>query len=123
MDRRPLDDTELAAIAKKKFTNERLRKVRDIFIFCCYTGLSYVDVQKLKRSEVIDGFDGKRWISIKRQKTDTPSKIPLLPAALEILERYSEHIHCVNHDRLLPCPDESANEFLLKGNCGCMWHR
>ncbi|MCF0041608.1 site-specific integrase [Dyadobacter fanqingshengii] len=54
---------------------------RDPFIFCCYTGLSYVDVQKLKRSEVIDGFDGKKWISIKRQKTDTPSKIPLLPVA------------------------------------------
>lgn len=75
---------------------------RDPFIFCCYTGLSYVDVQKLKRSEVIDGFDGRKWISIKRQKTDTPSKIPLLPAALEIFGRYSEHIHCINHDRLLP---------------------
>jgi site-specific recombinase XerD len=113
VDRRPLDDTELAAIVEKEFTNERLRKVRDIFIFCCYTGLSYVDVQKLKRSEVIDGFDGKKWLSIKRQKTDTPSKIPLLPVALKILERYSEHIQCINHDRLLPVmTNQRMNSYL-----------
>jgi site-specific recombinase XerD len=113
VDRRPLDETELSAIVEKKFTNERLRKVRDIFIFCCYTGLSYVDVQKLKRSEVIDGFDGKKWISIKRQKTDTPSKIPLLPVALKILERYFEHIQCINHDRLLPVmTNQRMNSYL-----------
>jgi integrase len=113
VDRRPLDETELAAIVEKKFTNERLRKDRDIFIFCCYTGLSYVDVKKLKRSEVIDGFDGKKWISIKRQKTDTPSKIPLLPVALKILERYSEHIQCINHDSLLPVmTNQRMNSYL-----------
>jgi site-specific recombinase XerD len=113
VNRRPLDDTELAAIVEKKFTNERLRKDRDIFIFCCYTGLSYVDVKKLKRSEVIDGFDGKKWISIKRQKTDTPSKIPLLPVALKILERYSEHIQCINHDSLLPVmTNQRMNSYL-----------
>ncbi|NIJ55173.1 site-specific integrase [Dyadobacter arcticus] len=113
VDRRPLDEIELAAIVEKKFTNERLRKVRDIFVFCCYTGLSYVDVQKLKRSEMIDGFDGRKWLSIKRQKTDTPSKIPLLPVPLKILERYSEHIQCISQDRLLPVmTNQRMNSYL-----------
>jgi hypothetical protein len=74
VDRRPLDENELKAIEIKEFPNERLRKVRDIFLFCCYTGLSYVDVQNLKRSEMIDWLDGKKWLSINRQKTDTPSR-------------------------------------------------
>ncbi|MCE7039557.1 site-specific integrase [Dyadobacter sp. CY312] len=113
VDRRPLNEAELASIVKKKFTNDRLCKVRDIFIFCCYTGLSYVDVQKLRRSEVIDGFDGRKWISMNRQKTDTPSKIPLLPQALNILSRYSGHLQCTNSDRLLPVmTNQRMNSYL-----------
>ncbi|MCE7070517.1 site-specific integrase [Dyadobacter sp. CY327] len=113
VDRRPLDDVELETISNKKFPNERLRKVRDIFIFCCYTGLSYVDVQKLKRSEIIDGFDGRKWLSIKRQKTDTPSKIPLLPIPLKILEQYADHIQCISQDRLLPVmTNQRMNSYL-----------
>jgi hypothetical protein len=51
-----------------KFPIERLEKVKDIFLFCCYTGLAYVDVQKLKRSEIKIGIDGKQWIFPKRKK-------------------------------------------------------
>ena len=113
IDRRPLDENELRAVEEKKFGNRRLQKVRDIFLFCCYTGLSYVDVQKLKRSEIIDGFDGRKWLSIKRQKTDTPSKIPLLSVPLDILNRYSDHIQCVSQDRLLPVmTNQRMNSYL-----------
>jgi integrase len=113
VDRRPLDEYELRAVEMKKFKNERLQKVRDIFLFCCYTGLSYVDVQKLKRSEIIDGFDGRKWLSIKRQKTDTPSKIPLLAVPLQILDRYSDHIQCISQDRLLPVmTNQRMNSYL-----------
>ena len=113
VDRSPLDENELKAIEKKKFSSERLRKVKDIFLFCCYTGLSYVDVQKLKRSEIIDGFDGQQWLSIKRQKTDTPSKIPLLPVPLEILNQYADHIQCIAQDKLLPVmTNQRMNSYL-----------
>jgi len=113
VDRRPLDDNELKAIETKRLPNERLRKVRDIFLFCCYTGLSYVDVQKLKRSEMIDGIDGKKWLSIKRQKTDTPSKIPLLQIPLDILDRYADHLHCQAQDKLLPVmTNQRMNSYL-----------
>jgi integrase len=81
---------------------DRLLQVRDVFVFCCYTGLSYADVQKLKRSEIATGIDGEQWIFTIRQKTDISSRIPLLPVALRILKRYKNHPQCDNKDLLLP---------------------
>jgi hypothetical protein len=66
-----LTKEELQRISKKKFGVERLDVVRDICVFCCYTGLAYVDVHKLKRSELVKGIDGNLWIYTHRQKTDT----------------------------------------------------
>ena len=59
--------------------NTRLEQVRDIFIFCCFTGLAYIDVQQLRSDHLGIGIDGNKWIFKNRQKTDTRSKIPLLP--------------------------------------------
>ncbi|MGI8951662.1 MAG: hypothetical protein ACR2FN_08770 [Chitinophagaceae bacterium] len=77
VERCALTDTQLKAIAQKKFTIERLSLVRDIFLFCCFTGLAYADVKKLKQSEIAVGVDGGKWIIAKRQKTNRTSKIPL----------------------------------------------
>jgi len=100
--REVLTKEELQRLYKKKFSVERLRVVRDIFVFCCYTGLAYVDVHKLKRSELVKGIDGKLWIYTKRQKTDTLSRIPVLPDALCIIRSYDQHPQCVSEDKLLP---------------------
>lgn len=67
---------ELEAIAVKSITIERLTQVRDIFIFCCYTGLCYADVQKLQRHQIAKGIDGEQWIFTTRQKTVSSSRIP-----------------------------------------------
>ncbi len=91
-----LTQQELDAITNKKFVVERLTQVRDVFVFCCYTGLSYADVKKLRRNEIGIGMDGDRWIFTSRQKTGTSSRIPLLPVALEILNRYEDHPQCSN---------------------------
>jgi site-specific recombinase XerD len=97
----------------KKITIERLKQVRDIFVFCCYTGLSYADVQKLKRNEIGIGMDGEQWIFTSRQKTDTSSRIPLLPVALEILNRYQDHPQCENKGLLLPVlSNQKMNAYL-----------
>jgi len=77
VERHFLMDEELQAIIDKQFSTERLTLVRDVFIFCCFTGLAYVDVKKLKRREIRIGIDGKKWLFIKRQKTNTPSPVPL----------------------------------------------
>lgn len=108
-----LSSDEINAVYQKEFLTDRLTLVRDIFIFSCFTGLSYADIQKLKRSEVIIGIDGDKWISTTRQKTDTVSKIPLLPIALEILEKYGDHPKCVNQDVLLPIlSNQNMNAYL-----------
>lgn len=79
-----LVEEELEAITSKQFATERLIVVRDIFLFSCYTGLAYADVQKLKRSEIRTEIDGFKWLFIQRKKSQTPAAIPLLPICLEI---------------------------------------
>jgi hypothetical protein len=91
VEREALNEEELQRMAEKEFVTERLEQVRDIFLFSCFTGLAYADLQKLNRSEISTGVDGAKWIFTRRQKTDTPSRIPILPMAMEILERYADH--------------------------------
>ena len=92
---------------------KRLDYVRDVFLFSCYTGLAYVDVQKLKRTEIAVGADGERWIFTKRQKTDTPSRIPLLPFAEAIIKKYQNHEQCIIRDRVLPVfSNQKMNAYL-----------
>jgi integrase len=108
-----LSEQEIALVLAKDFPSERLNIVRDIFIFSCYTGLAYADIEKLKRSEIIIGIDGDKWISTTRQKTDSASRIPLLPIALEILEKYKNHPKCINQDLLLPIySNQNMNGYL-----------
>ncbi|WP_347159832.1 site-specific integrase [Pontibacter chitinilyticus] len=111
--RKFLTAEELDTVASKAFDVERLSQVRDIFVFSCFTGLAYVDVLKLTRTEISTGIDGEKWIIKQRQKTNTPSRIPLLPTALMILEKYREHAQCVNENRLLPVlSNQKMNAYL-----------
>ncbi|MCX2739495.1 site-specific integrase [Pontibacter anaerobius] len=113
VDRVFLTEEELQKMADKVFVSDRLTQVRDIFLFSCFTGLAYVDVQKLKHSDIRKGVDGEQWIFKNRQKTDTASRIPLLPMALSILERYREHPQCVYEGRLLPVlSNQKMNAYL-----------
>ncbi|MDO6390261.1 site-specific integrase [Pontibacter sp. BT731] len=108
-----LSQAELQRMAEKEFATDRLAQVRDIFLFSCYTGLAYVDVQQLRRSEIGEGMDGERWVFTRRQKTETPSRIPLLPVALAILERYQDHPQCLYQDRVLPVlSNQKMNAYL-----------
>jgi site-specific recombinase XerD len=109
-----LNQEELNKMAKKDFGNERLSQVRDIFLFSCYTGLAYADVQKLKRAEIFKGDDGEMWVIIKRQKTATPSRIPLLPVALNILNKYADHPCCAHNGKALPVSTNQKMNAYLK---------
>jgi site-specific recombinase XerD len=113
VDRFYLNKEELAHIAGKEFLSERLKQVRDVFIFCCFTGLAYVDVFKLKQENIRKGIDGDRWIFTNRQKTKTRSSVPLLSTAVEIVDRYSANKVCLNKGLLLPVPsNQKMNEYL-----------
>jgi len=108
-----LTEEELLKIYNKKISSERLQLVRDIFIFSCYTGLAYIDVKGLKKDHIGIGIDGEKWIFKNRQKTDTKSKIPVLPIAQEIIEKYSNHPKCLNEDTILPIlTNQKMNAYL-----------
>lgn len=68
VDRTALTEQELKAVESKVFDIPRLEQVRDIFLFCCYTGLAYADVAKLKESDLGEGRVGEKWINIKDRK-------------------------------------------------------
>ena len=113
VDKEYLTEEEIQKIYTKKFMNTRLEQVRDIFIFCCFTGLAYIDVQQLRQDHLGIGIDGNKWIFKNRQKTDTRSKIPLLPIAEELVRKYANHPKCVNEDRILPVlSNQKMNSYL-----------
>jgi len=113
VERPHLTEEELISIYRKIFVSDRLTQVRDIFVFSCYTGLAYADVQKLKRTEIVTGVDRKKWIATHRQKTDTASKIPLLPVPLAILEKYKDHLTCQAKGTVLPIlSNQKMNAYL-----------
>jgi integrase len=87
-DRGYLSNEELKLIENKKIEIQRLAVVKDLFIFSCYTGLSYSDLKKLSSRHMENKEDGTRWIVINRTKTGVRSAIPLLEKASEIMERY-----------------------------------
>ena len=109
----PLTKEELLRILIKDFENDRLNQVKDIFLFSCFTGLAYVDVYQLKRSNIIKGLDGEQWIMTSRQKTDSPTRLPLLPDALKIMNKYDHHPRCVNQNSVLPVlTNQKMNSYL-----------
>jgi site-specific recombinase XerD len=116
-----LTEYEIERIIEKKFASKRLTEVRDVFIFCCYTGLAFTDVKKLKPSEIGIGIDGTKWIFKNRQKTETRSRIPLLSGAIDILERYKDHPACINSEKVLPVlSNQKYNDYLkeIANICG-----
>ena len=85
-----LSTDELEILEKHHFTQPRLELVKDLFIFCCYTGLAYHEMSNLKKEHIIKGFDGNQWIQMKRKKTDKLISVPLLPKAKMILDKYQD---------------------------------
>ena len=77
-----LEKHELELLIKAFVPEEGHRIVRDVFVFSCYTGLSYSDVKKLKSGNVVRGIDGKFWLFLQRTKTNYPLRIPLLEEAM-----------------------------------------
>lgn len=113
-DRQFLDEEELEQLESTELGNERLERIRDCFVFSCYTGLSYVDVKELNSNNIVKGIDGNHWISTKREKTDKPVKVPLLPKALEILEKYMQCPEMENKEGLLPISSNQKTNAYLK---------
>ncbi|OQP47941.1 site-specific integrase [Niastella populi] len=105
---------EVMTLYHKEFAVERLAEVRDVFIFSCYTGFAYQDVYNLTPNNIVTGIDGEKWIATDRRKTGTPERVPLLPIALEIVEKYKNHLWCRSKNRLLPVNTNQCYNGYLK---------
>jgi len=100
---------------------EGTSNVRDIFLFSCYTGLAYADVEKLKKTDIVTGNDGGQWLISCRQKTDITARIPLLPVALGIINKHAGHPKCVAKNLVLPVlTNQKMNDYLkiIANQCG-----
>lgn len=102
---------ELQTIMNKDIDIDRLQRVRDVFVFSCFTGLAYIDVYMLKDENIQKYLDGNYWIISKRHKTGVPINVRLLDIPLRILQKYKgkqpEH-------RALPMPSNQKMNAYLK---------
>ena len=83
-----LSQEELNKIENLNLTNTRLDRVRDIFLFSCYTGYAPVDACKLTKDNIILDNDGNPWIKTERTKTKIKANVPLLPITQKIIDKY-----------------------------------
>lgn len=116
-----LTESELSTIMNKTFTLDRLNVIRDIFVFCALTGLSFSDVEGLKTEHISIDEEGNYWIHKARQKTKNMCSIPYLEYAREIAERYKDHPRCKAKGVMLPViSNQRMNSYLgeIAGICG-----
>ncbi len=104
---------ELSSIEELSIKIERLQIVKDLFIFSCYTGISYSDIMDLTEEHIIVGIDNNKWIMSNRNKTGTPFKIPLLNKAEDIIHKYRFNIRTRYSGKLLPTlSNQKLNSYL-----------
>ena len=113
VDREFLTEKELQTLVEKEFSIPRLEQVKDIFVFCCFTGLAYADVKKLSKDHLVFGITGEKWIKINRSKTDIRSNIPLLSIPHTIIQKYADSNDLSGTELLLPVlSNQKMNAYL-----------
>lgn len=116
-----LTTAELHELETKDIHLPRLSVVRDIFVFCCYTGLAFVDVTNLKLTNICKGEDGGLWIKTSRQKTTVAVNVPLLSQAQIIMDKYKDNIRANASGNIFPVlSNQKMNSYLkeLAEQCG-----
>tara|TARA_R110002049_G_scaffold263116_1_gene439283 strand:- start:63692 stop:64954 length:1263 start_codon:yes stop_codon:yes gene_type:complete len=107
-----LSESELKIFEEGVLEAEHHSKTRDVFVFSCYTGLSFTDVKSLTDDNIVRGIDGGHWIFTQREKTEQSVKIPLLRKALSIIKKYYNDLE--NNARLLPVYSNQKTNVYLK---------
>lgn len=108
-----LTEQELTNINEYQPKIERLRLVKDLFLFSCYTGLSYIDIRNLSPDNIVKGIDGGNWIITKRQKTGISVKVPLLEPAEKLIFSTSKNLRFLETDKIFPTiSNQKVNSYL-----------
>ncbi len=113
-DRQYLTERELKLIEETSFNIDRLERVKDCFLFSCYTGLSYIDVRELTANQITKGIDNNHWIFTKREKTNETVKVPVLPQAMDIINKYKDVSENRTGKPLLPLSSNQKTNSYLK---------
>ena len=103
---------ELIRIIEKEIQIDRLDRIRDLFVFQCFTGLSFSDLKALTADNIQIGIDGKKWIHTQRTKNGNQVRLPLLDQAKAILDKYTHWTQ--TDDKLLPVPSNQKMNAYLK---------
>ncbi len=85
-----LSPEQLKKLEETSFKIKRIQQIKDMFVFCCYTGLGFKEMVNLKKQNITTEFDGELWLNIYRNKTTRSYKVPLLPKAKEIKDKYDD---------------------------------
>jgi hypothetical protein len=88
VDKEYLTDEELQLLMDKHLSIGRQEQIKDVFLFCCFTGLAFSDIKSLAPDDIVLGIDGKKWIKKRRQKTKIEFDVPLFEIPLSILKKY-----------------------------------
>lgn len=105
-----LTKKEIDRIWQKQFKTPRLTLIKDLFIFSCYTGLSFAEICQLRKDNIQKMNDGSSWIFIRRKKTDVMSYIPLLPIPMQLI---GKHQNTRNEDLVFNTyTNQKTNEYL-----------
>ncbi|NMH89870.1 site-specific integrase [Flavivirga algicola] len=124
-DRQYLTERELRLIEDTSFSQQRLERVKDCFLFSCYTGLSYIDLKELTPNQIVRGIDNNYWIFTKREKTSEAVKIPILPRAQQIIDKYKNGFESIRSKKILPLySNQKINSYLKEiiESCGIHKH-
>ena len=113
-DKDHLTKAELEILISKRIDNERLERIRDVFVFCCLTGMAFTDADHLRAEHISTDQNGVTWIHKPREKTTVISRIPLLPHALKLLEKYESDKVLRDKGKLLPVPSNQRMNAYLK---------
>ena len=109
-----LTEKELSQLMNKQINNQRISMVRDAFIFCCYTGLAYSDIESLTLDNITMGMDGEQWIKTTRKKTGNEVHVPLFERALNIIKKYNDHPLRINENKVIPVISNQKMNVYLK---------
>lgn len=112
-DREFLSQEDLEKIEQREFKVLRLQWAKDLFVFSCYTGLAYCDLMRLTPQNLSLGIDGDYWIMTSRKKTNQPVRVPLLPKAHELVEKYKNHPRALATGTMFPSlSNQKVNAYL-----------
>ncbi|MBB5645711.1 site-specific integrase [Pedobacter cryoconitis] len=99
----PLELFEVESIWRKNLSIDRLIKVRDAFIFQCFTGFAYQDIYNLSPQNIVNvGAENEKWLIKERGKTKVTEMVPILPIITEIIAKYKDDPYCIFHKKLIP---------------------